>query len=275
MNYKIFFILLCFFNWKPALAVQNEGLVTFLREGREVATLSVHELQRLVTPRSVKIIEPYYFKKMHLRGLPIKLLLNKIYGKQWNQATALKFTCKDGYTPVIPLKEFIPYQAYLTYAFAEEKKKFSTLNRSYGVQVQLGPLYLVWNTFGYPLLLKYGVDYWPYQIKSIDLTSLRRTHKHSLPGKAAPKNVREGFYAFKRHCFACHKIRGEGGDKGGELARGPSFSREYLRRFIDNPRSINARSLMPRLSKELPQREIIIEQVIDYLLFIKKQRKNS
>jgi mono/diheme cytochrome c family protein len=134
--------------------------------------------------------------------------------------------------------------------------------------VQLGPLYLVWDNLNAKGLLASGASDMPYQVKRVEIMH-ESPFPNTLPPAGASDEVKRGYTHFRQHCIACHTINGEGGGKAPELNYPTSvveyIKPEYLRRWILNPQSIRYNSLMPALSREIPDVEQVTEELITYL----------
>ena len=110
-----------------------------------------------------------------------------------------------------------------------------------GKTTSAGPFYLVWTD---PQASAIGREEWPYQIASFHIVSDAHTvFSKAYPAENAPLNVQSGFQVFRKNCFACHKMNGDGaGSIGPDLNRpmNPTayFDSKALARLIRNPASV-------------------------------------
>src|SRR5690606_13586877 len=116
-------------------------------------------------------------------------------------------------------------------------------------KVVLGPYYLVWENLQDLRMREEGAVGWAARIRSIELIKFADRYPKMAPPAEAPKPVREGFLAFRKHCMACHTINGEGGAKGDssqksllELNYPVSVTEfikpDWLEKWIDEPRKV-------------------------------------
>lgn len=72
-----------------------------------------------------------------------------------------------------------------------------------------------------------------------------------------PARDRPGALVFARFCVGCHTIDGDGGDDGPNLSRvGATREREWLRRWITNPRDVDPDANMPAFGRQLSAEQI-------------------
>ena len=91
--------------------------------------------------------------------------------------------------------------------------------------------------------------------------------------KAPPKNssaaVKRGFGEFREHCFACHKVNGDGGDKSFDLNRPVSVTKywkdDWLKKWILNAPDIRPGTTMPALVVQGNEGDKIADDIIAYL----------
>lgn len=84
----------------------------------------------------------------------------------------------------------------------------------------------------------------------------------------APQNPTQanGYESFKGYCLSCHKVNGEGGSKGPDLSKiGAYRNKEWLAKWIRNPKSIKPNTKMPTLNLS----EKRIEDISEYLSSLK------
>lgn len=142
-----------------------------------------------------------------------------------------------------------------------------------------GPLYLVWKNAE---LSKIGQEQWPYQLRSFTVkSSIEQRFSAILPaGDLGPDHpARAGYQAFVKHCFACHKLNGEGNSRLGPDLNEPYspteyMHEEYFRKLVRNPQSVRVwnESRMSSFSEAaLPSSEL--DNIIAYLKHKAEQRR--
>jgi mono/diheme cytochrome c family protein len=260
--------LLATFLMLPSGAAWSKELI-FKDHGKVVKILSVEQIERLIPFKEVKVFEPHESENRIYVGFPVNALFREVYGKNWQDAEEILFTCSDGYQPSIPSARFTEYPAYLVYGRAD-KKEFTLVNKLQNNELaQLGPFYLVWDNLSYPELKAEGGEGWPYQVTTIDLISFSDRFPNMSPPKGGSEAVKSGFLAFRTHCMTCHTINGEGGEKSVELNYPVSvteyFKEPWLMRWIDKPASVRYNTTMPALNPNLKDRETTITNIIAYL----------
>jgi len=155
----------------------------------------------------------------------------------------------------------------------KDKKDFSVNNHLQNEKnIPLGPLYLVWNNLKNKQIKLEGANNWPYQIVGIELTQFSKKFPHMVPASSSPENVMQGFKAFQKYCMTCHKINGDGGDKGPDLTALPLPEESWLKKWIDNPASLR-QTTMPALNPNVKNRKQTIDDIIAYLKAMKPPAK--
>ena len=247
---------------------QNSDKVEFKREGKVVRTVSVAELRAIAPAQSIEVFEPHERQNRIYRVLPLKTILDNVFGKDWEKAQEIVFTAIDGFQPSVPVKKFLHHDAYFAFANADTGP-FTLINKLQNNEaVPLGPLYLVWDNLRSKELLETWVSDMPYQVKAIDL-KMKEPFPNMLPPPGSAKQVWRGFEHFRTHCAACHTINGDGGGKAPELNYPVSaveyISPEYLERWILAPQTIRYNTRMPALGEEISSREKVAAEIIAYL----------
>jgi cytochrome c oxidase subunit 2 len=86
------------------------------------------------------------------------------------------------------------------------------------------------------------------------------------PGPALA-DAAKGAEVYKSHqCAMCHKVNGAGGKKGPDLSAGSSHDRQWLEKYLMNPKSMLPKGTMPA-AKVTPAE---LHDLIDYLESLKK-----
>jgi mono/diheme cytochrome c family protein len=205
---------------------------------------------------SAEVNDPVYKRKQRYQGLWLADVLKDLSrGDHPEAGLYVRFRCKDGYLPMMPLARAMGAKGLIAIRDA---------NASQGEDWQplpgggtLAPSYLVWlsppgDPEEYP---------WPYQMVAIELVS----SSDALAG-LNPHGSKPGQELFVAHCLKCHAINGVGGTFGPEL-NSPCSVTEYwnprlLSRFIANAASIRAGTRMPDFNS-LPEQDI--QRIVGYL----------
>src|SRR5258706_8558391 len=143
------------------------------------------------------------------------------------------FRALDGYVKPSTLARVREDGGFLAFGDADRSKGFAPMPRG----VDPGPFYVVWtkpaqrDDHSYP---------WPYQLASIELTSVAKQFPHIVPtGIATGDPALRGYDIFRGECIACHSMNGEGGTVGPDL-NVPQSIVEYrpvdqVKAYIRNP----------------------------------------
>ena len=263
----------------PALALShNEPSVEFKNQGKVVTTLTLKNLASIAPPVSLKIFEIHENKNRVYKSYAARILFDNIYGKEWKNAEEVVLVALDGYQASIPVSKFLTHDAYFAFAY-DDHSPFKMTNRlQNNEQVQLRPLYLIWDNLKSKALLTEGVSDMPYQIKSIELATFATLFPNLSPPAAASAEARRGFLHFRKHCMTCHTINGEGGNKAPELNFPVSvveyIKPEYLSRWIENPSSIRHNTRMPGLAQSIPNRTKVVQEILAYLKAMSTAKRN-
>ncbi len=258
--------LLYFFSITYNLKVFAQN-ITFKIQNNIVKEISIADLKKNLKISSMEVIEPHENKKIVYSGFKIKEVLNYIYGKNWKKNELVLFICADGYKDPISAEKIFIENPLL----AIEKKGSSDFSVNNQLQNQknipLAPMYLVWNNINNSQLLAEGSNGWPYQVVSLELTNFAEKFPHMIPLNNSNDKISRGFKGFQSYCMTCHKINGDGGDKGPELTSFP-IKYEQLDKWIDNPTSLKANTTMPPLNLKVKNRKQLITDIIEYLKFM-------
>jgi mono/diheme cytochrome c family protein len=257
--------------WQPAATQAADAAeLTFTRHSKPVAIVPLAALRELYAPEDVRVLEPYEDREASFRAIRLSAVLDAIYSPSWRTEEEVLFTCRDGYQPGVPVARLLAHEAWLAFArvgrpdFSIEKLESGQRRR-----VALSPFYLIWENLADAQLRADGDYGWPYQLVEIDLIRTADRFPNMVPPAAASEQVLSGFRAFRVHCSRCHRINGDGGTIGQELVRpvGPSDyrSKEWLRRWIDDPSAVVPTARMPRLNPSLGGREQAVNDILAYL----------
>ncbi|HEX4230427.1 MAG TPA: cytochrome c [Bryobacteraceae bacterium] len=208
---------------------------------------------------SAEVIDPVYKRKQRYQGFWLRDVLQDLgRGGHPEADLYVRFRCKDGYLPIMPLTRALEGKGMIAIrdANAPRGENWQRLPAS-GTSSTLAPSYLVWispadDPDEYP---------WPYQMVAIELIS----SSDALAG-LDPDGSNAGQELFVTHCLKCHAINGVGGTFGPEL-NSPCSVTEYwdprlLSRFIASASSIRAGTKMPNFGS-LPEKDILA--IVEYL----------
>ena len=245
---------MCLLTATSCAAVAGAPLAVFPINQESIAQMRKHH-----PLGSADVDDPVYKRKQRYQGLWLSDVLKDL-GQESHPAadTYVRFRCKDGYLPIMPLARAMGAKGLIAIrdANAPQGEDWQPLPGS-GTSSTLAPSYLVWlsapgDPEEYP---------WPYQMVAIELVSSSEALAGLDPGGSKP-----GRDLFVTHCLKCHQINGVGGTFGPEL-NSPCSVTEYwnprlLTRFIANPGSIRAGTKMPSFSS-LSEKDI--QGIVEYL----------
>jgi mono/diheme cytochrome c family protein len=228
---------------------------------------SIAQLRKQHPLASAEVNDPVYKRKQRYQGFWLRDVLKDLgLGGHPESDVYVRFRCKDGYLPIMPLARAMLGKGLIAIrdANAPAGVDWQPLPGS-GTSSTLAPSYLVWlsppgDPEEYP---------WPYQMVAIELVS----SSDALAG-LYPDGSKPGHELFVTHCLKCHTINGVGGTFGPEL-NSPCSVTEYwnprlLSRFIANAGSIRAGSRMPNFDS-LPEKDIQV--IVEYLQFMAGHKK--
>jgi mono/diheme cytochrome c family protein len=230
---------------------------------------SIAQMHKQHPLASAEVNDPVYKRKQRYQGLWLRDVLKDL-GRGGHPETDVyvRFRCKDGYLPIMPLARAMAGKGLIAIrdANAPQGEDWQPLPGS-GTSSTLAPSYLVWlsppgDPEEYP---------WPYQMVAIELVS----SSDALAG-LDPDGSKPGHELFVTHCLKCHAINGVGGTFGPEL-NSPCSITEYwnprlLSRFIANAGSIRAGTKMPNFDS-LGEKDIQV--IVEYLQSMARHKEPS
>jgi mono/diheme cytochrome c family protein len=247
-------------QWRAAVAETPLAVVKINKE-------SIAQMRKEHPLASAEVNDPVYKRKQRYQGLWLRDVLKDL-GQAGHPETDVyvRFRCKDGYLPVMPLARAMAGNGLIAIrdANAPQGEDWQPLPGS-GAASTLAPSYLVWisppdGPEEYP---------WPYQMVAIELVA----SSDALVGLDS-EGSKPGHELFITHCLKCHALNGVGGTFGPEL-NSPCSVTEYwnprlLSRFIANAASIRSGTRMP-VFDSLPEKDI--QLIVDYLQFMVGHKK--
>lgn len=231
---------------------------------------SIAQMQKRHALVAVEVDDPVYKRKQRYEGLWLRDVLEEMnYAGHPEADVYVRFRCKDGYLPIMPLARALGGKGLIAIRdlHAPPGKDWEPLPAK-GESATLSPSYLVWvsppgDPDEYP---------WPYQMISIELVS-----GADALGELAPEGSKKlGYDLFATHCLKCHAINGVGGTFGPEL-NSPCSVTEYwnsgfLSRFITQASSVRAGTKMPDFHL-MPGKDI--EAIVEYLQYMSNHKKDG
>jgi mono/diheme cytochrome c family protein len=201
-----------------------------------------------------------FHRTMHYRAVPLRALLPGLRAGQH-----LQFVATDGFAAEIPASAILNRQGAQAWLAVEDPAH--PWPAPAGNSKGAGPFYLVWTN---PQAAHIGPEQWPYQLAAVrTLAGVDARFPAIVPAATADAGVRRGFEVFKRTCFACHTMNGEGDAKLGPDLNLPYNPTEYLRAdllrgFIRNPQSL--RRWPQAKMRGFPTRQALSDADLDAVL---------
>lgn len=213
-----------------------------------------------------------FHRTMHYRAVPLLSLLPGLKPGQH-----LQFVARDGFVAEIPAGVLLNDKGAKAWVAVEDPAhKWTPIAENPN---GAGPFYLVWTN---PGAAKVSNEQWPFELASIRaLTGVDARFPAIVPDSALPKGspVRHGFAVFKRTCFACHTLNGEGDAKLGPDLNIPYNPTEYLRgdllrAYIRNPQSLRhwPQARMVGFPTQASLSDADLDAVLDYLRYMAKHK---
>ena len=207
--------------------------ITFVRDGKTVATVTRADLEANAKPITLEGFDPYYGKNKRFRALDLKRVLAKGFGST-DGFDKLEFVlrARDGYA--VPMRGALVMEdgAYV----AVEDLDVAGWEPIGPQHANPGPFYLVWQKSEQTNLDSHPR---PWELEKIEIARFDAIYPHTSPGEGASSLAQRGYDAFRDRCIKCHAINREGGHVGPDL-NVPQSVTEYrpedqIRAYIKNP----------------------------------------
>jgi len=207
---------------------------------------------------------------MTYRAVPLHTLLPGLRPDQH-----LQFVATDGFAAEIPASTILNHQGAQAWLAVEDPAHPWPASADNGKRA--GPFYLVWTD---PQAAHVTTEEWPYQLAAIRaIPAVDARFPAIVPQADAGADVRRGYAVFKRTCFACHTMNGEGDARLGPDLNLPYSPTEYLRAdllrgFIRNPQSLHRwpEAKMQGFPKPKEMSDADLDAVLAYLRYMAKHK---
>jgi len=164
--------------------------LTFAAEGKVLAEIAPAELVKMAPPVEITVVDPLYHRPKRFRALPLRPLLEKAFGAEWQPVAARDFLlrARDGFTVPISGARLFEDGAFI--AFADlDVPAWEPIGQTHASPA---PFYLVWTkpeqqaTEDYPR---------PYQLARIEVASVEQVFPHVVPSGRRRTRRRRGALA--------------------------------------------------------------------------------
>ncbi|MGH7789218.1 MAG: c-type cytochrome [Candidatus Binatia bacterium] len=230
----------------------------FVRSGAPERVVTLDELQAHCAVQTVVVDpDPYYQRRKTYRACPLADVLTFGFATTLEALRGEQFLLRalDGYAKPASGAVLTEPGGYLAFADAEHAG-WEPIDRK---QLDPGPFYVVWTVPGAD-----GERYpWPYQLSTIEITSVAQAFPHTVPRGVAPGSPAQiGSDIFSHQCIACHAINGEGGHVGPDLNI-PQSIVEYrpaaqIKAYIRDPATFRYTSMPPHPGLDDAQLEALV-----------------
>lgn len=252
-----------------AQGVGQATAITFSDHGKVVHTSTLEELKTFAPPAPVRVWVLHEEAEVEFQGLPLISLLDRVYGGAWRKAQEILFICADGYRNPVSVTRIKEHASWLAFARTGSSAFEMTEKEPVVRKVDLQPYFLVWDTLKDPAMRAAGKEGWPYQVVGLDLIEFADRFPSLTPSAKASASAKRGFASFKQYCVSCHSLSGAGGKVGPELNSPVSvttyYKENWLKRWIANPSSVRANTLMPEVLPAGRTREGVVNDLVAYL----------
>jgi mono/diheme cytochrome c family protein len=241
-----------------AHASASEAALSFTHGG-ETRELTKETLRAACALAVVEVDDPYYRTVKRFRACPLARVLKLGFGDARTVAGQdLLLRAVDGYTRSVSGDQLLLEGVYLAFEDADhEAGGFFPIDRR---QVDPAPFYMIWTGEGRSDTAAWP---WPYQLRTIEIAPFEARFPHTVPaGAEADSAALLGYGLFRKECFSCHAINGEGGKVGPDLNVPQSITayrpNEQIRAFIRNPTTFRYTTM--------PSHEHLSDAELDQLL---------
>lgn len=230
---------------RAAEGTEASPTLRFARGGETTAELDAEALAGACGAEQVSVQDPYYGRQKHYRAVPLRCALERGLGTALSglEGRTLFFEARDGYQrPAEPAQVAEP-GGWLAFADADlPAGRWEPIDRG---QKDPSPFYVVWTGEAQRDPERHP---WPYALARVRVASFEDAYPHTVPrGVDEGDPAWRGWTLFRRHCFACHAINGEGGTVGPELNVPQSIVEyrpaEKIRAYVRDPATFRYTSM--------------------------------
>jgi mono/diheme cytochrome c family protein len=189
--------------------------------------------------QTISIADSVYKQRFtRFKAIPIE---NLFTGLTIPELAVIQCNGADGFSANLEKTRLFDTDPKASKAFLAIEDSTSPWPQLAGKTTSAGPFYLVWMD---PQASAIGREEWPYRIVSFNILSdAHSVFPKAYPAADAALNVQNGFKSFRKNCFACHKMNGDGAGSIGPDLNLPMNPTEYfeakaLASLIRNPASV-------------------------------------
>ncbi len=216
----------------------------FIHEGSHRQSWTLEQLKKKLKVHTRTLKNPEYpgGREVTYEGFLFSEVLALLpqAAKNEDPARSLLFTCADGYQPSLPARQGMKGDWLL--AFGEKGGGWLAFKQGKR-DISPGPFYLIGTDSNFKEFP------WPYQLVGVEWINFSAKYPNLYPKGNTSAEVAHGFEVFQKTCIKCHSINLQGGEMAPELNVPQNIteyrSEAFLRKFIQNPASFRARSVMP------------------------------
>jgi mono/diheme cytochrome c family protein len=238
-----------------------EPVLTFTRDGAEVARLGRTQLEALVPAGEVAGFDPYYGREKRWRAIPLGPLLARVFHDEGLAGVDFVLRAADGYTVPMTGARLLEPGGHLAVADADGPWEPIGPRKS-----DPAPFYVVWSGEGQQSLDTHPR---PWALAAIAIEPFERVFPKVVPPASGDARVARGFELWRALCIRCHAINQQGGKVGPELnvPRNVTEYREaaFLKDWIRHPQAYRP-SAMPAFAS-LPEEDL--DALLAYLAAMK------
>lgn len=240
-----------------------------IESGDQIIVFTTRELLKRKDTETLSIpLSDYPNQHFKVKAVPAASLFKSV---KLADDAVIVFSCLDGFSAPLEKARLLGTDskgaiAYI--AIEPPDKKWPNLS---GKKQSAGPFYLVWKN---PELSEIGREEWPFQLAGFKVAEgFAALFPKVMPAKGVEKSdtVWRGFEVFKKNCFVCHTMNGQGTSKMGPDLNEPMnpityFNEKSLKMLVRDPASLRKwpGSKMPGFPASILN-DTDLDALVDYL----------